>query len=478
MHNRWRNVLFVLAWVLSFSGCGTKEEPTNRQNKERVLRIGVADGCSGYEMFIDAFKFTYPDTKVEVVNVLPYTEQTRDQLDSGEISLCEEMKKKMNSDQSIDLIMVRDEETGLQKHCLYELAKHNFLAPLEPIARKGNVNLKRVVSSVTKDMEKIGEGTLYTLPTKFSAKALYYNKEIFKAAGVDLPKDDMTWAQVFALAERLAKKEGPDTLYGLGFSNSDKWNEDLNDLRFDHVLKEYVSPLGLKAINEESTQMTVNTPQWEEVFTTFLKLAQNKVIKLPGERTLQYLEQDEFKRGKMAMRLAPNPYIHNLIAHNERASTRPELKNIQWGVVCPPSTPSQPNIGGSYNYDYIFAVNKNYKSDAVSDFIGFYFSEKMIKHQAKKNDGGMPIFLEYMPSIGKESTDYTPFYKKEEPVSSVRSALFAPLNKGYRFRQVIYSGESFFNEMMIGKKTPKQALEAWDKLGNELLMKSKQNLNR
>ena len=48
------------------------------------------------------------------------------------------------------------------------------------------------------------DGTQYALPESYSTVLLFYNKDLFDAAGVDYPTDDWTWADERAAAEALA----------------------------------------------------------------------------------------------------------------------------------------------------------------------------------------------------------------------------------------------------------------------------------
>ncbi|CAN7378307.1 sugar ABC transporter substrate-binding protein [Microbacterium sp. LjRoot45] len=51
------------------------------------------------------------------------------------------------------------------------------------------------------------DGTQYGLPSSFSNVVLFYNKELFDAAGVDYPTSDWTWADEKAAAEKLTDKD-------------------------------------------------------------------------------------------------------------------------------------------------------------------------------------------------------------------------------------------------------------------------------
>jgi multiple sugar transport system substrate-binding protein len=57
------------------------------------------------------------------------------------------------------------------------------------------------------------EGSIYALPFRSDIWILYYNKDIFDAAGLDYPKD-ITWAEYDALARELTSGEGNEKVYG------------------------------------------------------------------------------------------------------------------------------------------------------------------------------------------------------------------------------------------------------------------------
>ncbi len=63
-------------------------------------------------------------------------------------------------------------------------------------------------------------GKLYGMPFNTSAPILYYNKDMFKAAGLDPAKPPRTYAEVIDAAKKLTKKDasGKVTVYGYGIS--------------------------------------------------------------------------------------------------------------------------------------------------------------------------------------------------------------------------------------------------------------------
>lgn len=55
---------------------------------------------------------------------------------------------------------------------------------------------------------------LYGLPFRADIWVVYYNKDLFDAAGVDYPTNDMTWAQYDDVAREMTTGFGPNKVYG------------------------------------------------------------------------------------------------------------------------------------------------------------------------------------------------------------------------------------------------------------------------
>ena len=68
------------------------------------------------------------------------------------------------------------------------------------------------------------DGKVYGLPYKTSSWVVYYNKDIFDAAGVAYPSGDWTWEEYFEIAGKLTSGEGANKIYGsLNFQPTSMW---------------------------------------------------------------------------------------------------------------------------------------------------------------------------------------------------------------------------------------------------------------
>ena len=88
----------------------------------------------------------------------------------------------------------------------------------------------------------------------------------------------MTWDDIFNLATRLTKGEGKDHEFGFSFSTYQGGSP-------YYTMQQYYSALQLKIFDDKAEKMTVDSPQWEKVWSTISKLAIDKVI--PKETNLR-----------------------------------------------------------------------------------------------------------------------------------------------------------------------------------------------
>ena len=473
--NKWIRVLCTFVLMCSLSSCASSNTSVEDNQKEQVLRIGISSihsnaGLNDYyrKLYAETFELSFPNVKVELVSPSLDEEEYYRKMDTGQTSMFEEMKKVITGDRPVDVIIGGPE-------FLNKLVQHNMVKPLEPLMKQANMNIDDFVPSIISTIKEIGQGTLYGLAPTFITTALFYNEDRFKEVGVELPKDGMTWPEVFALAERLTKTTGKDQLYGFSFGVYDPFS-------FSTML-DYTCPLQLKWTNDEIDKMTVNTPQWEQVWNTFQKLSNNKVIQQRddqdeiGRGYAGSENMDAFKKGKTAMTLAYNGYASELIEYNKKASSNKQYKPVRFNIVTHPVHPEKRDEGGSGYFEKIMCINnKSSNASLAWEYINFMNGEKMAKVKSRSVGHEMSTFKKYIRPI--EGQDYNvAAFCKLKPVIQDTSMLYKPLlaKPNLDLHPVLSSAEPFFKKTMEGKMTVKEALEAWEKKGNEMLAKLKQD---
>lgn len=91
------------------------------------------------------------------------------------------------------------------------LVQKNAIIALDDYIKADNVDLAKfsgATDQVTVD------GSLYELPFRNDFWVLFYNKDIFDAAGVDYPTNDMTWAEYDELARKVTDTTFGSQVYG------------------------------------------------------------------------------------------------------------------------------------------------------------------------------------------------------------------------------------------------------------------------
>ncbi|MDM9627972.1 ABC transporter substrate-binding protein [Rhizobium sp. S152] len=85
---------------------------------------------------------------------------------------------------------------------LKEFAQNDLIVPVPMTDEEKKSYYPNIVDTVTFD------GNQWGVPVAFSTKALYWNKDIFKQAGLDPEKPPTTWAEEIADAKQIKEKTG------------------------------------------------------------------------------------------------------------------------------------------------------------------------------------------------------------------------------------------------------------------------------
>ena len=146
-----------------------------------------------YQPLIDAYESAHPDVKVELVDLGSSDYQT---------VLATQLT---GSGSDFDVVTVKD-VPGYTT-----LVNKGVLEPLDEYIAKDGVDLS-AFKGLT-DQIKV-EDKLYELPFRSDFWVVFYNKDIFDAAGVDYPTNDMTFEQYDALARSVTNDMPGQEVYG------------------------------------------------------------------------------------------------------------------------------------------------------------------------------------------------------------------------------------------------------------------------
>ncbi len=146
-----------------------------------------------YDALINAYEAAHPDVDVEVIDLgsADYQTALQIQLSGG------------GSD--FDVVAVKD-IPGYNN-----LVKAGLLVDLSPLAAADGIDTS-IYGGIVEQVS-VGD-SFYELPFRSDFWVLFYNKDLFDAAGVPYPDNDMTFEEYDALARSLTSGSGSSKVYG------------------------------------------------------------------------------------------------------------------------------------------------------------------------------------------------------------------------------------------------------------------------
>lgn len=201
--NKITAVTLAAAAMLTFlAACGggksgTAGAPGTEGVSEEKIRLSVSvwDNVNSpqFQAVADAFMEKHPNVTVELIDTQAdeYNNKLTVMLSSG--------------DSDPDVIFVKDSETQVT------MKNKNQLLALDDYIKRDSFDTS-IYSGAGEQLRM--DGGQYTLPFRKDWYMLFYNKDLFDAANVEYPGDDMTWAEYEELAKRMTSGDGSGKVYG------------------------------------------------------------------------------------------------------------------------------------------------------------------------------------------------------------------------------------------------------------------------
>ncbi|MCH4031400.1 MAG: sugar ABC transporter substrate-binding protein [Lachnospiraceae bacterium] len=160
-----------------------------------TIRVALWDysNTEYYKTIFAAFEKKYPDIKIEPV------EFSADEYITS-------IKTQLAGNEDYDVVFIKDLPT------MSTLISQGHLKPLDEYMNGDSDFNKNAYSGLIDSLSV--DGKTYGVPFRKDNNLLYYNKDLFDAAGVEYPKDGMTLKEYEDLAAKMTKGEGNDKVYG------------------------------------------------------------------------------------------------------------------------------------------------------------------------------------------------------------------------------------------------------------------------
>jgi multiple sugar transport system substrate-binding protein len=315
------------------------------------------------------------------------------------------------------------------------LVNRNYALDLKPYMEADGFDTAafypEVIDSLTYDGKIVG------LTDLWDTQALYYNKKLFAAAGVEEPTADWTWDDYRNAAKQLTSGEGRDKTYG---SLWQKWFVPVADA---------VGAAGGAVYDDAGTKCTINTPESVQALTFLDDLRKDGSD--PGateDRVLGRTGDEVFMAGKAAMLVGTGRWGVGMFG---------EVDGLEWGVAPLPKGPS----GDRSNFFHLpmFGIASNSKNPNLAwKFLRYVTSKEALADEVADAEGVPAIkALAESPAVAEapqvvEHNALAPF------VDSLPTARRAPaLTNFSRYQDKV---DDQLLPLWKGQKSPQEAADA------------------
>jgi multiple sugar transport system substrate-binding protein len=130
------------------------------------------------------------------------------------------------------------------------------LLDLAPYIAKDGYDLTQLDDNAVKDFTT-ADGVVFGLPRDLNAIALYYNKDMFDAAGIAYPDDTWTWDKLVEVGKQLTKDTNGD-------GTIDQWGLYTETTDMENAWSSFVWQAGGDILNADGTASALDMPESAE----------------------------------------------------------------------------------------------------------------------------------------------------------------------------------------------------------------------
>ncbi|HQX67501.1 MAG TPA: sn-glycerol-3-phosphate ABC transporter substrate-binding protein UgpB [Ottowia sp.] len=297
-------------------------------------------------------------------------------------------------------------------------------------------------------------GQMLSFPFNSSTTVFYYNKDAFKAAGLDPEKAPTTWPEVFAAADKL-KASGhkcPFTTSWVSWTQLESFSAWHNTLFASQN----------NGFGGTSARLAFNSPLHVRHFENLAKMAKNGTFVYKGRNNAA---DAAFPSGECAM-MTGSSGLYARVAKDAKfkygISTLPYYPDVK-------GAPQNTVIGGASLWVMAGKTPEKYKG--VARFFDF-LSDTKVQSESHKRTGYLPITMGAF-----KLTDASGFYKDKPGTDVAVTQMIRKTtdkSRGIRlgnFVQIRTIVDEETEQIWSGKRSAKEALEAAVKRGNEQLVR-------
>jgi multiple sugar transport system substrate-binding protein len=327
---RLRLLMVASLLALGAGGCGGDEEEAGGDKaagEVSFMVFGDPDEIQGFRNMIAAYKREQPGVTVKLIEA------------SDRDDLLARLATSFAGGTPPDLFLLNYRYYG-------QFASKGVLEPIEDRVEGSDVFQEDDFYEEALQAFRF-DGTLTCLPQNISSLVVYYNKDLFRKAGVAEPKAGWTWADMVAAAKKLTTT-GKTKVYGLGVEPV--------VIR----LAPFVWSAGGELVDDDEspTHFTLDSPEAQEAMADFFELRLvDEVIPSEEEAESEDLET-RFLNGRLAM----------LLESRRATPTFRSIKTFDWDVA---PLPQHEEAASILHADGYCMTKSSKNKDTAWDFMEF-----------------------------------------------------------------------------------------------------------
>ncbi|SDF80430.1 multiple sugar transport system substrate-binding protein [Fontibacillus panacisegetis] len=347
-------------------------------------------------------------------------------------------------------------------------AAEEKLMELDSLIERDQYNTETIYPALLELVKKDGNGKLYGLSPTFGQAVVFYNADLFKKYGIELPHDGMTWENIYDLARRFPTEgDGNTRVYGYGEQFS---------MSFNRIVQNIANNEGIMMVNPNTLEVTINTESWRKMYQLVLDGLNSNTVYIPEQNGSKgvvtpedQLKNQPFIMGRFAM-VVGGPYTLEQI--KQAKTSVQNYKPFELGMVTGPVNSADPERSSTFFLYQIMTIRANSTNvEAAWEFIKFANGEEYAKNKSKSMSNGLLLSRigAYQDSEGysmdvfyklKPNMDRFNYYEEFKRIPAAFNIGFIPIME----REIALVREN--------KKSIDDALQTAQKDGQELMDKA------
>lgn len=419
----WGRIFLAAAIVGVLAGCSSKGGETTgassveKTKKEEGQKVTIAvwnepNKNEALNMYAQAEKATGIKVEVTVIPESDYSSKLNQMVSTG--------------DDSADIYVIWENDIA-------NFAKAGGIIPMDDYLKSSSIQTGDFIDAVSS--LSAGLGGTYGLPWCAATELLFYNKDMFDAAGIPYPGNDWSYEDYKSAAEKLTKKKADGTTeqYGSALPNTQTWWAGIGGA-------------GDKVYDPSKGEMVIGDGAVSFV-TDVAAMTKNGIMPEPSSDTA-----DIFASGKAAMSWQGSWNI----------GTYGSSLSFQWDIATIPTDQVKYNT----LHTGFYSINSKSKNkDAAFRVIEYLMGEEGQTINSKAS--GNPSAIKSIAEKGAWKVESASSVKNWEAMTdSLEAGVF-----GYTCLPsgVTNNAISEFNAAVLGQKTPEEAVKKADAYARETI---------